>query len=222
MRRADVWWKRLLVALLTLPFQGLYTLANRVTAEQGRYYVVRFPVDDRIPLVRVFILPYYAWYFLVAGALIWLVFDKRTGRLLSRYAAAICLAETIAFAVYMIFPTQIARPDVAGQDLLSGMVRLIYRVDYPYNCFPSMHVCLAALTAYVIHLAGPRHFLFRFINVTVLILITFSTVLTKQHYTPDILGGLFLAWAAWQLAGPLLRLFGNALGHITSAGTGAA
>ena len=67
MRRADVWWKRLLVALLTIPFQGLYTLANRVTAEQGRFYIVRFPVDDRIPLVRVFILPYYAWYFLVAG-----------------------------------------------------------------------------------------------------------------------------------------------------------
>ena len=222
MRSADIWWKRLLVALLTLPFQGLYALANRVIAEQGRFFVFRFPVDDRIPLVRLFILPYYAWYFLVAGALIWLVCDTRTGRLLNRYAAAICLAETIAFAVYMIFPTQMARPDVTGQDLLSGMVRLIYRIDYPYNCFPSMHVCLAALTAYVVHLAGPRHFLFRFINLTGLILITLSTVLTKQHYTPDILGGFFLAWAAWQLARPMLRLIGKTLGHAASVGKGVA
>ena len=201
--QADARRTRFLTALLVIPFMGLYGIANRLNAARGSSYVFRLPIDNQIPFTPVFILPYYAWYVYVIGVLLWLVFDKKTGQLLYRHILAICLTETIAFVVFLVFPTYMPRPDVAGQDSLSVMVRLIYHSDYPYNCFPSMHVCLAVLTAYALELAGPKQLVFRLANLSLLVLITLSTVLTKQHLSPDILGGLLLAWIGWLLAGSI-------------------
>lgn len=203
--RADAWWTRLLAALLVIPFMGLYGIANRLNGAQGSTFVFQLPIDDQIPFVPIFILPYVAWYFYITGVLLWLVFKKRTGQLLYQQILAVCLAETIAFVVFLVFPTYMPRPDVVGQDLFSAMVRLIYRSDFPYNCFPSMHVCLAALSGYALDLAGPKHLVFRLANLLLVVLITLSTVLTKQHMTPDIIGGLLLAVIGWWLALLLLR-----------------
>ena len=205
--RADSWRIRLLAALLVIPFMGLYAIANRLNGAKGSTFVFQLAIDDRIPFVPIFILPYVAWYFYVAGVLLWLVFNKKTGLLLYQQVLAVCLAETIAFVVFLVFPTYMPRPDVVGQDLFSAMVRLIYRSDFPYNCFPSMHVCLAALTGYALDLAGPKHLVFRLANLILVGLITLSTVLTKQHLMPDIFGGLLLAGICWWLALLLLRAF---------------
>lgn len=204
--KADAVRTRLAVALLVVPFMGLYGIANRLNAARGSTLVFQFPIDDRIPFIPVFILPYFAWYFYVAAVLLWLAFDKKTGQLLYRQVLAICLSETIAFVIFLVFPTFMPRPDVVGQDVLSLLVRLIYRSDFPYNCFPSLHVCLAALTAWVLELAGPKHLLFRLANLAMLLLITLSTVLTKQHLSPDIPGGLLLAGLCWLLSGQIIRL----------------
>lgn len=212
--RADAWWTRFLAALLVVPFMGLYGIANRLNAWRGSLFVFQLSIDDWIPLIPIFILPYYAWYFYVAGVLLGLVFKKKTGQLLYQQILAVCLAETIAFIIFLVFPTYMPRPDVVGQDLLAAMVRLIYRSDFPYNCFPSMHVCLAALTAYALDLAGPKHPVFRLANLVLFVLITLSTVLTKQHLTPDIFGGLSLAVIGWQLARLLIRAIRTGMNRV--------
>lgn len=204
---ADSWRIRLLTALLVIPFMGLYGIANRLNGAKGSTFVFQLAIDDQIPFVPIFILPYVAWYFYITGVLLWLVFKKKTGLLLYQQVLAVCLAEMIAFVVFLVFPTYMPRPDVVDQDLFSAMVRLIYRSDFPYNCFPSMHVCLAALSGYSLDLAGPKHPVFRLINLFLVVLITLSTVLTKQHLTPDIFGGLLLAVIAWWLALLLMRAF---------------
>ena len=211
--KADTVRTRLAAVLLVIPFMGLYGIANRLNAARGSTFIFQFPIDDRIPFLPIFILPYFAWYFYVAGVLLWLAFDRKTGQILYRQVLAVCLSETIAFVIFLAFPTFMPRPDVFGQDFLSLLVRLIYRSDFPYNCFPSLHVCLAALTAWVLERAGPKHLLFRLANLIMLLLIIVSTVLTKQHLSPDIPGGLLLAGLGWLLSGLIIRTVWRANNH---------
>jgi len=203
--RQNTWWSRLLVAGLIIPFLLLYGLNNRLAASHGHYLILKFAIDDWIPLNRYFVFPYYYWYIQVTAGMLLPVFIRRADRLIYRHILAMCLAVLISNAVFLLMPTYVPRPEVTGQDVFSQMIRWIYSVDYPYNCFPSQHVCFAALAANAWFLAGPRRWWFHLVNLAGLVAISLSTVFIKQHYTPDILGGLLAAWAGWQLAGLIWR-----------------
>ncbi len=189
----NTWWSRLIFAGL-LPIVGLsYPLCNLIAAYNGRYTIWQLPIDDWIPFNRLFILPYYYWYFQIGIGVAWLIFSPKTGRLFHRMAVALMTADLICAVFYLFMPTYMVRPEVAGQDFLSHMVRMIYTIDLPYNCFPSLHVVWACILCRFWALAGPRRLWFRMVNYTGTILIILSTVFTKQHYTPDIFGGLAVA-----------------------------
>jgi membrane-associated phospholipid phosphatase len=196
----NTWWSRLLFAGLILPAGLFYTLCNYLASQLGRYIVWQLPVDSWIPFSRWFILPYFSWYLQIGITVAWLVFSPHTGRLLHRMVIAMDIAVLIAAVFYLAMPTMMIRPEVAGTDILSQMIRRIYEIDLPFNCFPSMHVFWATIIARFLALVGPRKTWFRLLNYGSLLLIILSTVFTKQHYTPDILGGLAVAWISCLLS----------------------
>lgn len=198
--RSNTWWSRLLFTGLLPLFGLLYPMCSHLAANTGRFMIWQFPIDDLIPFNRIFILAYYYWYVQIGFGVVWLVTSSRTGRLLHRMIVTLILSNIIAAIFFLTMPTFMIRPEVAGTDFLSQMVRFIYKIDLPYNCFPSMHVFWATIIARFWALAGPRKTWFRLINYTGLILIILSTVFTKQHYSPDILGGLALAWVCCRLS----------------------
>ncbi len=200
-----------MIAALILPALMLYRLTNEWSSGFAGHAILIFPIDHWIPFSKVFVLPYYFWYLQLLTGIFWLVFTRRSGRLIYHYTTAILLALAVSSLVFVIYPTHVPRPDVVGDDILARMVRLIYEIDHPYNCFPSLHVALAVLTAYALYRIGPQRVWFYLLNGVTLILIVLSTVLTKQHYTPDILGGLAVAGMCWLAAG---RLFSGRLEHL--------
>jgi membrane-associated phospholipid phosphatase len=189
----DTWWSRLLVASAYLPSTVLYLQTNRLAANVQRAVVLKFPIDDQIPFVRFFALPYYAWFGLVAAVFLWLVFDRRQNRRVYRHTTAIVLAMVLSTIIFLIYPTHVPRPEITGRDWLSRLVLLIYAADEPYNCFPSLHVAVAAIKGVTLFRYGPRLVWFRFLTVLFVVLIMLSTILIKQHYVPDLIGGLALA-----------------------------
>ena len=201
----DTWWSRLLVASTYLVSTFLYMMTNRLASNAGRAVVFKFALDDQIPLVPFFALFYYAWFALVASVFLWLVFARRTGRAIDRHAAAIVLAMILSALVFIVYPTHVPRPELSGDTFFTRLVLLIYSVDEPYNCFPSLHVAVAALNGLTLYRFGPRRTVFRLAATILVILIMLATVLIKQHFTPDMLGILALALLCDRLAALLVK-----------------
>jgi membrane-associated phospholipid phosphatase len=114
-----------------------------------------------------------------------------------RVVSAYITIVLTAYAGFLAFPTAAPRPaQVTGDGFSVWTLRLVYDIDPPYNCFPSLHVAysfLAALTAWRVHRrVGAAAFVWA-------MMIAFSTLYTKQHYVADVAGGALLAFAAYRL-----------------------
>lgn len=95
----------------------------------------------------------------------------------------------ISGLVFIFYPTTYPRPIYPNDEnpYIQLLMWLVGTADTPNNCFPSMHVGLTAVSAWVMRKTGkflsPLFALWAFA-------IFVSTLTTKQHYFVDILGGL--------------------------------
>jgi len=157
------------------------------------------PLDDALPLVPLFVIPYVSLEPLIYFSLIaFLVFRTR---IFQSAALSLIVAMLVSYAVYLILQTEVVRPVVAGSDLFSRMVRDVYAGDNPYNDFPSLHTSLSTIIA--IHWWRIDRRL-GIIDGAWTVLIVASTVLVKQHYVADVVSGLLLAWSASWLSRKML------------------
>ena len=104
--------------------------------------------------------------------------------------------------ISLIFPVRV--PDAwrisdCDAGLSSKLLRFVQTIDKGGNCFPSMHVAIAVVSAYHLQrlINGPA-------SIDVLIwsfpvLIGASTVFTKQHYFVDVPAGASLGLVGWML-----------------------
>ncbi|MEV3937129.1 phosphatase PAP2 family protein [Glycomyces sp. NPDC049804] len=158
--------------------------------------VLRTPIDERIPLVPAFVIPYLSVFAL--AAVTFLVFALRAADLLLSTLLAAVILLLIAYTVYFTAQTHVARPDELGTGLLWDGLRLVYGNDEPYNAFPSLHTGFS--TVFAIHwlrYGGRAGMLFT----AWCALIVVSTVFVHQHYLADLAGGIaaaslasFIAW----------------------------
>ena len=154
---------------------------------------LRTPLDDLIPVVGPFAVPYVSLRpFIYGSALLFLLVRARIYR-----SAALSMTFTllVSYAFYAFAQSYIERPVLTGTDVFSQMIREVYAGDQPYNDFPSLHASLS--TIFAIHWWRVD----RRIGLGVAVwaaLIVVSTVFVKQHYVADMLAGVLLAFiASW-------------------------
>jgi membrane-associated phospholipid phosphatase len=109
---------------------------------------------------------------------------------LTRMFYSMIFASLLSFAIFLLYPTVIARAVQPGSDLTGKAFQFLYAVDSSSNCFPSLHVSLAALSAIAVFSERTRC---GFFALGYALLIMLSTMTTKQHYFIDVLGGFILA-----------------------------
>jgi len=179
-------------ALITLGI-GAVTYAVSLIYDplnHGPYRIfLRTPIDDAIPVVSAFVIPYVSLRpFLYGSLALFLLFRVRVYRSAALSMIAVFL---VSYAFYFFLQSFIERPALTGDDLLSGMIREVYAGDQPYNDFPSLHASLSTLVAvHWLHVS-------RRAGVVVALwaaLIVFSTVFVKQHYVADMVAGVGLAY----------------------------
>src|SRR5262245_51880931 len=107
-------------------------------------------------------------------------------RIISRMVYAISLASLLAFCVFLIYPTEFPRSVTVKEGAAASAFQFLYSIDSAANCFPSLHVALAALAA--LSLREERRMTGALAMVWAA-LISISTLTTKQHYFVDLLGG---------------------------------
>ena len=178
-----------MVVLVLLPPSYIF-IAELVDGR--RLHVPEVALDRLIPLQPAWALVYGSLYlFLIALP----VFVVRQKEQIQRTVLAYLAVWITAFVIFLLYPTKAPRPaDVIGEGFGVWGLRLLYGMDPPYNCFPSIHVAhsfVSALTCYRVH---------RRVGIGAGLcasLVSVSTLFTKQHYVLDVVAGIFLACVAY-------------------------
>lgn len=170
-----------------------FYLENR---DVSKFYTIHMTLDDKIPFVEAFIIPYFFWFaYILAGVVfIFLCAPKKEFQQCCGY---LFLGMTVFLIISYIFPNQLQlRPSTFDRDnIFIRMVESLYRTDTSTNVFPSIHV----YNSVVMHIVLRRNSWIkehRWISILSFVLalsIVLSTVFLKQHSLWDVFGGLFMA-----------------------------
>lgn len=157
-------------------------------------YILHVSIDDKIPFIKEFIIPYIIWYAFVVYAF---VYTNATCRK-DYYKLTIFIlgGMTICYTIYMIFPNgQDLRPVIVENDIFSKTIKFLYTIDTPTNVCPSIHVfnSIAANSALLNSKEFSKKKYGRKISTTIVIFICLSTVFIKQHSIVDGICGIILA-----------------------------
>ena len=164
------------------------------------YYVIQTKLDEQIPFIEYFIVPYLLWFVFIAVVFLYFFFTDVPG--FYRLARFMFAGMTIFLIISTIFPNgQDLRPVVFERDnIFVDMVRMLYRADTCTNVFPSLHVFNSVCVCVAIWKseALKKH---RFVCMGVYVLaglIILATVFLKQHSVIDVLGAFFMAYVLYQ------------------------
>ncbi len=210
------------IAFTRMPRRALWTVLPAVTIHFLTYFPPKLlqtglvlhdlslPLDAAIPLwtpaVLIYILAYVQW------VAYWLLLGWQPPSLRSRYIAGELIAKTLCAIVFIVFPTTLVRPALAGGGVFDRVLQLVYLLDTPTNLLPSVHCLQSWLCARAVlemknlpRWTAPVMLAFS-------ILVFFSTVLVKQHVIIDLPAAILAAecglWLgqATRLDKSLLRL----------------
>lgn len=153
---------------------------------QSINHVMRIAIDDQIPRLPIFTIPYLAFLPWLYGTLIYSWYKNRSFRQL---AYAFIVINLIAFFVYLTFQTYVSRDPITSNDLFSGILQFIYNNDQAYAGLPSLHSALSvSMATYFV----ARKSKWSMLAVAMAALVVVSTLFTKQHFILDAVSGVAL------------------------------
>lgn len=149
------------------------------------------PIDEKIPFW-----PWWSWIysFLYYPAILylnWIFIDARQFIMAVMAFIMLLAMQMICFTLFPVAVPVHWRTINNGKTASEKFLLFVQKFDDSSNCFPSMHVSVATLTALLAYASlGPWVFLFP-------VLIALSCIFTKQHYLLDLPVGAFLGWVAF-------------------------
>lgn len=172
-------------------------LEKHVTTD---YHVIQISLDEYIPFIEYFIIPYLLWFAFIIAAFLYFFFADVPG--FYRLAGFMFTGMTVFLIICTIFPNgQDLRPVVFERDnIFVDMVRTLYRADTCTNVFPSLHVfnslsvCIAVSECEKLR----RHKGVRVGTYILAGLIILATMFLKQHSVLDVAGAGVMAYVLYQ------------------------
>lgn len=181
----------LLLLYLPVYLAAFFLLERHIKTD---YWVSYWPaLDDRIPFVSWFVIPYYIWYPYIILTGVYFMF--RDIPAFTRYMYSIIIGYSLGLLICALFPNgQNLRPVSFKEDsLFTRMVQAIYSVDTNTNVLPSFHVIGSfAVVSAVMNSTSMRNRYFQAFMFITAVMICASTVFIKQHSVLDIFAGLII------------------------------
>lgn len=183
--------------LLYLPW--FIYLENHVTRN---FHVIHMEIDDKIPFISIFIIPYMLWFAYVAGVLVYQCFTNASD--FKKNCIFLFTGMTIFLIVSTLYPNgHHLRPEVyPDSSIFTKMVMWLQSTDTPTNLFPSIHVYNSIGT----HIAVTHSSTLKekksicIGSFILMVLICMSTVFLKQHSMFDVLTAFLMAIVIYPLA----------------------
>ncbi|MBE6064636.1 phosphatase PAP2 family protein [Clostridium sporogenes] len=174
-------------ALLSIPIINIfYALLNN--NNRGVFQLVT-SIDNTIPFIKEFIIPYILWYPFIALSLLFICLKDLKVYYRTLITLNLCLLS--CYLIYYFFQTTVPRPAIYGNDIFSFLTLLVYKFDKPFNCFPSIHVVTSYLMIKGINSIDCSKKI-RHLVIFMSILIIVSTLFIKQHVILDVISAILL------------------------------
>ena len=173
------------ILFFSLLFVVFYGFTNRYPIFEPRLLPLT-PIDEFFGFR-----PWTVWIYISDYLLMFLppFFIQKRG-VIKRLVQAVLLNFFLHFPVFLLFPTTMVRPPLIEQNLTNTVFHFMRQMDTPVNCFPSQHVSLCFVMA-MTFLSYKKKIGILFLIWAVLI--SLSTMTTKQHYIWDVAGGVTVA-----------------------------
>ena len=179
--------------------------ATKKIALDWHHYVPSLSIDNYIPFIPFFIIPYVACY------VHWIanfVMSAQTGKnRFNKFTLAVIISQIVCGIVFLAFPTTIDRPNIENIPGFNGfLLHFIYNMDTPVNLFPSMH-CLHSWFSWIA-VRNCKQFpkWYKVFSLLFGIVVCISTVTIKQHFFIDIIAGIALAELSWLFVNKVLMI----------------
>jgi membrane-associated phospholipid phosphatase len=177
-----------LCLMMSIPLLNiLYGVLNN--GDRGVYSLMT-DIDRGIPFLKIFIIPYVAWYLFLSGTLVYFCLKNR--ETYYKTLISLDLGLLICYGVYFFYQTTVPRPLLVGEDTLTRMVSWVYATDQPFNCFPSIHSLASYLMFKGIRHSSIRNKRNQLIISSIAFTIILSTLFVKQHAVLDAIVAIFL------------------------------
>ncbi|MBE6121274.1 MAG: phosphatase PAP2 family protein [Erysipelotrichaceae bacterium] len=197
------------IGLFVLQY-SMYRFANWVsvligTAEHA--FECKIPViDDLIPIIPVFVLPYIASYGLWVIAPAAASLTKKRNYI--NYVCGLLATYIIGSLIFILWPTYMDRAKeglmayAQQPGLMNMLLGVVYAADgseRAFNLFPSFHCIISAYCYLGVRKQPEISKGYQMFSLLAAVLICFSTVFTKQHYIIDVIGGIAISLAVYVL-----------------------
>jgi len=184
---------KLFLLLLLLPLKSLYLPLNK---RKSKYYW-RLPIDNKIPLIPLFIIPYLLHHpgVIFTGIVLW-----NTPHI-SLFLLSLIISYIIAVIFWYYIPNGVRRPPAIHTSFFTPWINKLYKHDGDTNGFPSAHIFVALLCGQYLSLAFPQFIFPIWASIS---LVVVSVLFTKQHYIIDIAGGVVVYFISFYVAGCIL------------------
>lgn len=179
-------------------FFSLAMMYNFTNVEPVNPIDLSFWLDDQIKLVPWTVLIYHSWYPTLYLIMYFLKNDKYD----REYIMALFIVKYLCILTFILLPSVVSiREEIVPKTFYEKLIMLTYKMDNPYNGFPSSHVACATV-AY--HYTNNKGFVGKFFQVQ-MVLIILATMTTKQHIVADCIGGILYAYVVLNFIIPKLR-----------------
>ncbi|MCR4791157.1 MAG: phosphatase PAP2 family protein [Lachnospiraceae bacterium] len=158
-------------------------------------YLIHLPMDNRIPFIPQFIIPYELWFPYVLVTVLYLLFTAKDEYW--RVFTFLVTGMTLFLIISTLWPNgQNLRPNLIGNEgFFENWVMLLYRTDTPTNIWPSIHVYNSLGIEFAVARSEKlrKYRLLRACSFVLCILIILSTMFLKQHSVFDVGTAIILA-----------------------------
>lgn len=187
-------WILIYTAVYLLGFKYLESTVTR----PGQYHVIHVRLDDYIPFVEYFIIPYVLWFFYIGAVVVFMFLTDREEYY--RLCTFFLIGMNLSLLICALYPNGTDfRPQLqVDKNIWTRMVEVLYRADTCTNVFPSIHVynsvaCFLGLV-HSSRLRGMKSRRLWLSGAFILSLaICLSTMFLKQHSVIDVSAALLLA-----------------------------
>lgn len=160
----------------------------------SHYAVIHTAIDDMIPFQEIFVIPYYTWFLYVSLTLLFFLLSLDIE---DYYKNFIFLATgmTVFLVISTLFPNMhMLRPSVMPRDnILTGLVQIVYSHDTAANLWPSIHVYNSVGTMIAVHHSRRFNRTGKVLSDLIGVSIILSTMFIKQHSVYDVVTALIMA-----------------------------
>lgn len=122
-------------AMIYIPW--FYYLERTV---QNPTHIIHLAIDDYIPFIDVFIIPYMLWFGYISATVLWLLWKDKKEYL--QLITFLIIGMTLFLVFSTLYPNghQLRPASFDHNNIFTAMIARLYQTDSPNNILPSIHV----------------------------------------------------------------------------------